>query len=103
MTLRVEGKQGRNCAGELGQEGCIVDADVLVKDYWQSCTICEACSRNCPQEAITVNSKPDSYIFTIESSGSITIKEIIDRAMIVFQEKIDEFLEHLKNKELFPL
>jgi DNA-directed RNA polymerase subunit D len=75
----------------------------LVKNYWETCTLCEACSRNCPQEAIVVSSKPDSYIFTIESNGSITIKEIIDRAMIVFQEKINEFLEHLKNKELFPL
>jgi DNA-directed RNA polymerase subunit D len=75
----------------------------LVKDYWHSCTICEGCSRNCPMEAITVDSKPNSYIFTIESTGSITIKEIIDRAMIVFQEKVTEFQEHLKNKELFPL
>ncbi|TFG19027.1 MAG: DNA-directed RNA polymerase subunit D [Promethearchaeota archaeon] len=75
----------------------------LIKDYWHTCSLCEECLRNCPQEAIAVGSKPNSYIFTIESSGAITIKEIITRAMVVFQEKIDEFLGHLENKELFPL
>ncbi|MBN2155721.1 MAG: DNA-directed RNA polymerase subunit D [Candidatus Lokiarchaeota archaeon] len=75
----------------------------MVKDYWQECTICEECARNCPMEAVSIEAKPDSYIFTIESTGAISIKEIIDRAMIVFQEKVKEFQEHLKNKELFPL
>jgi DNA-directed RNA polymerase subunit D len=75
----------------------------LVKDYWQSCTVCEACQRACPMDAIEVGDKPNSYVFTIETTGAITIKEVIERAMIVFQEKVDEFLEHLENKELFPL
>jgi len=75
----------------------------LVKDYWQACTLCEECARNCPQEAITVQDKPNNYIFTIESTGSISIKEIVEKAMIVFKEIFSEFLEHLKNKELFPL
>lgn len=74
---------------------------ILIEDYWRSCTLCNACELNCPEQAVKVNSKPDSYIFSIESDGVLPFNILVEKSFEIFLEKIEEFttkLEEIKIK-----
>ena len=72
----------------------------LLGDYWKTCTLCKSCERDCPEEAIIVTTKNDTYIFSIESDGVLPFKIIIEKGFEIFLEKIDEFVEKLEALEL---
>ncbi len=63
----------------------------LIKDYWKACNLCNACKDNCPEEAITVNWKENSYIFSIESDGVLPFDVLLKKTFEIFNEKIAEF------------
>jgi len=73
---------------------------ILTEDYWKSCTLCNSCQRDCPEEAIKVSWKDDTYIFSIESDGVLPFNTIIKKAFEIFLEKIDEFVENLAEVEI---
>lgn len=68
---------------------------VLVEDYWKNCTLCNSCENECPEGAIKVGWKENSFIFSIESDGVLPFKTIIKKTFEIFLEKIDEFVEKL--------
>lgn len=72
----------------------------LLGDYWKTCTLCKACERDCPEKAITVGSRDNTYIFSIESDGVLPFDTIIKKTFEIFLEKIDEFVERLEAIEL---
>lgn len=72
----------------------------LSKDYWKTCTLCNSCQNNCPEEAIKVSWKENSYIFSIESDGVLAFDVILKKTFEIFLEKIDEFVEKLGEIEL---
>ncbi len=67
----------------------------LVEDYWKMCTLCNSCQNDCPEKAIKVGSKENTYIFSIESDGVLPFETIIKKTFEIFLEKIDEFVEKL--------
>ncbi|MFX1388052.1 MAG: DNA-directed RNA polymerase subunit D [Promethearchaeota archaeon] len=69
-------------------------------DYWKTCTLCNSCQNECPEEAIKVEWKENSYIFSIESDGVLPFKTIIKKTFEIFLEKIDEFMERLAEVEI---
>ena len=73
---------------------------VLVEDYWKTCTLCNACQNECPEQAIKVSWKDDTYIFSIESDGVLPFETIIKKTFEIFIEKIDEFIEKLEEAEI---
>lgn len=83
----------------------IIDFDKkasMVKDYEHSCTICGACEQYCPEEAITVEYVKNKYVFTVEGSGALPIKEVLLKATDILEAKIDEFTGYLSDDEAFP-
>jgi len=68
---------------------------VLIEDYWKTCTLCNSCQNECPEKAIKVGWKENSYIFSIESDGVLPFKTIIKKSFEIFLEKIDELVEKL--------
>ena len=69
-------------------------------DYWKTCTLCKSCERDCPEKAIKVRAKDNTYIFSIESDGVLPFNTILTKAFEIFLEKIDEFVERLEAIEL---
>jgi DNA-directed RNA polymerase subunit D len=73
---------------------------ILLEDYWKTCTLCNSCQNNCPEDAIKVFWKDNTYIFSIESDGVLTFKTILKKTFDIFLEKIDEFLAKLGEIEI---
>jgi len=73
---------------------------VLLEDYWKSCTLCNSCQDECPEEAIKVNWKENTFIFSIESDGVLPFETIISKTFEIFLEKIEEFVEKLEEVEI---
>ncbi len=73
---------------------------ILTEDYWKTCTLCNSCENDCPEEAIKVGWKENTYIFSIESDGVLPFDVIIKKTFEVFLEKIDEFIEKLEDVEI---
>lgn len=58
----------------------------------EACHLCNACIDCCdPKESVSVVGSDKDYIFTIESWGNLTPKQILDAALNVFDEKLEEF------------
>ncbi|MHA1339414.1 MAG: DNA-directed RNA polymerase subunit D [Promethearchaeota archaeon] len=74
----------------------------MVEDYWKECTICESCKKYCPQKAINVDYIPNKYVFVIEGTGALPIKTILEKAIEILLEKVEEFELYLSDKEFFP-
>ncbi len=73
---------------------------ILFEDYWKTCTLCNSCQNDCPQVAIKVGWKENTYIFSIESDGVLGFDVILKKTFEIFLEKIDEFVEKLEEVEI---
>ena len=71
----------------------------LKDDYWKYCTLCNSCGKN-SGEKISVSSKEDSYIFSIESDGVLEYNALIKKVFEVYNEKIDEFVTELDELDI---
>jgi len=72
----------------------------LVEDYWKLCTLCNSCQQVCPEGAIKVSWKENTYIFSIESDGVLPFNILIEKVFEIFLDKIDEFTERLGDIEI---
>ena len=72
----------------------------LLEDYWKTCTLCKACEKDCPEKAIKVGNRDNTYIFSLESDGVLPFATVLEMAFTIFLEKIDEFVERLDALEL---
>ena len=72
----------------------------LIDKYWRTCTLCDACEANCPEEAIKINTKEDTYIFSVESDGCHSFEVLIKKTFEIFLSKIDEFMTKLEEIEI---
>ena len=70
--------------------------DLLVPKYLYSCNLCGACTDICDYDAITVNPVQDSFIFTLESYGSMSIKNLIEEVAKIFNGKVESLQEELE-------
>ncbi len=71
---------------------------VVSKSKLLDCTLCRICETRCPTGAIKVGFGKDEYIFTIESTGSLTPKRILLEAVRIIESKLDDFLEQLREQ-----
>lgn len=74
---------------EIKDNKLVVNKDKLLK-----CTLCEACVD--VDENIKLNFNDKEFIFYMESWGQLSCKEIINEAVRIFDEKLDEFSELTK-------
>ena len=65
------------------------------------CSMCKLCERAClasgigDEPAIRITAEPDRFIFVVESDGSLTAKEIMNRALLFIREQADELEKQL--------
>jgi DNA-directed RNA polymerase subunit D len=73
----------------------------VVEGKLPNCSMCKLCERAClssgigDQPAIAISAEPDRFIFVVESDGSITAKEIMNRALLFVKEQADELERQL--------
>ncbi len=72
----------------------------LKDDYWKTCVLCKACEENSSNDAIKVNWKDNTFIYSLESDGVLTFDTIIGKTFEIFVEKIDEFVTKLEEVEI---
>ena len=68
---------------------------IVLKDPF-GCILCRQCEDTCKDGAIVVDYDPNSFVLTIEPTGTLTVKEILNRAADVLKEKSKEFKSALK-------
>jgi len=72
----------------------------LLDDYWRTCSLCNSCQNECPEGALKVSWKEDTYLFLIESDGVLSFKTLLRKTFEIFLEIIDEFVEKLETFNL---
>ncbi|NHV11654.1 MAG: DNA-directed RNA polymerase subunit D [Candidatus Verstraetearchaeota archaeon] len=60
-----------------------------------NCSLCKACVDACEYDAIELKPDDTSFIFYVESTGSIPVHKIIYTAATILAEKCDEFLSKI--------
>ncbi len=68
----------------------------LVPKFLYSCNLCEACTDICDYDAIKVEPVEGSFIFRIESFGSMPIPKLIEEVVKTFNGKVDALMEELQ-------
>lgn len=72
---------------------------LVVKDGKNlACDLCDACVDASEKDSIEVKPNETDYIFTVESWGQLTPKEMIEKAAEMFDEKLEEFKQLLKEE-----
>jgi DNA-directed RNA polymerase subunit D len=56
--------------------------------------MCEACVQECESGAITIDSKKDSFLFKVESTGALPPEEIVEKAAEILKERIRLALDY---------
>ncbi|MFW9830631.1 MAG: DNA-directed RNA polymerase subunit D [Candidatus Thorarchaeota archaeon] len=73
------------------------DKAVVVNEI--NCTICNLCVESCDVNAITVTYDENSFIVTIESTGSLPPEEIFEKGLDVFRQKYEELISLLPGRK----
>ncbi|MBU7023852.1 MAG: DNA-directed RNA polymerase subunit D [Theionarchaea archaeon] len=87
---------GGACIKECPRGVLDVMGDELVPKYLYNCTLCGACMDVCDYDAIKVEPVKDSFIFTLESFGNISIDQLVKEVVRIFNEKADSLLEEIE-------
>jgi len=74
-------------------EGKLVVKDVL------KCTTCRICEQVCPKEAIKVSWDDTTFIFNIETIGSLPPEEVVKKAVDIIIKKSEIFKDMVKSIE----
>lgn len=65
----------------------------------EDCHLCEACVDICPKNALDVKGSQKDFILYIESYGNLEPKELLQKALDICDEKLDEFSKRLKKSK----
>lgn len=73
-----------------------IDGKQLKVKNLEACTLCNACVDICdPKEGVTVKGSEKDFIVTVESWGKLDTNEILEQALNIIDEKVNEFSELL--------
>jgi DNA-directed RNA polymerase subunit D len=73
----------------------------VVKGKLADCSMCKLCERACLASgigdvpAIKITAEPDRFIFVVETDGSMTAKEVMNRGLLYIREQADELEKQL--------
>lgn len=89
-------------SGKANVKTCIDECDGILKDKGKTLEITDimkftdAHEETCEKNGVEVKASDENFIFYIESWGQLELNEILDRAIVVFDEKLDELDEETK-------
>ncbi|RLF15448.1 MAG: DNA-directed RNA polymerase subunit D [Thermoprotei archaeon] len=85
-----------NCVKYCPRQVLSMEKDrVVIKDPL-ACTLCKYCETVCPNDAIRVRGDDTTFIFNVESTGSLPPDFIVLEAAKILKEKCETFLKLLK-------
>ncbi|MEM4704880.1 MAG: DNA-directed RNA polymerase subunit D [Candidatus Bathyarchaeia archaeon] len=66
-----------------------------------ACTLCQDCVETCPkdQKAIEVGWEPNTFIFSLESTGALSPEKILSEATKIIDKQLKEFESQIKVKK----
>lgn len=85
------------CVNECPRRVLDVSNDKLVIKDILRCTTCRVCEQVCPTGAIKVSWDDTTFIFNIETTGSLPPEEIVKKAMDIIVKKSEIFKNMVKN------
>ena len=76
------------------------DGKIEVRDV-TACTLCQDCAEACPKDkpAIEVTWEKDAFILALESTGVLAPETIIQDAVTILDERLEEFEKQIKVTE----
>jgi len=72
----------------------LVEGDTIATQNTLDCSLCEACVEVCEPGAITIDSKKNSFLFKVESTGALTPEEIVEKSAEILKERIRLALDY---------
>ena len=82
-----------NCVEACPKKILRLEGDTIATQNTLECSLCEACVEECEPGAITIDSKADSFLFKVESSGALPPEEIAEKAAELLKERIQVALD----------
>jgi len=73
-----------------------IEGDKIFTKNMINCSLCNQCVDVCELDAVSVSTTGKDFIFMIESTGSLKIKEILFESLKILREKSLLFKEHVK-------
>lgn len=64
-----------------------IDGDTISTQNTLDCSLCEICVKSCEPGAITIDSKKDTFLFKVESSGALEPEVIVEKAAEILKER----------------
>jgi len=89
-------KLSGKCVEQCPKDILSIENNKLKIKNLYDCHLCKACEDVCPNGAIKVTKNDKDFIFYMESHGQLTPKEILEEAIRIFDNKLDELTKHLK-------
>lgn len=85
------------CIKTCPQKILIKEGERIEVQQAMNCTLCQDCMDVCPvtPKAIHAGWKEDSFIFNIESTGTLPTEEILQEALNIMEKKYTDFLSAL--------
>lgn len=83
------------CPVNIIEEG---DTEVRVIDM-DKCILCSQCEDICEVDAIRIETTGDEFLFNLESSGSLTAREILIEAVNILKRKAEELTAKIRELE----
>lgn len=74
----------------------LVDGKVVLSDRYElTCTLCQLCEHACPSSAIKVSWAEDEFFLKLETTGSLSVRNILLKSLDILTKKLDDFIQGL--------
>lgn len=83
-----------DCVNVCPKNILLIEGDTIATQNTLDCSLCEACVEVCEPGAITIDSKKDSYLFKVESTGALPPEQIVEKAAEILKERIRQALDY---------
>lgn len=60
------------------------------KDNVLKCTLCNACVESCDRKSVSVKGSENEFIFTVESWGQLTPKQMVTASLDILKEELED-------------
>ena len=70
-----------------------LDGGKIATQNTLDCTLCDACVDECEPGAITIDSKSDSFLYKVESTGALPPEEVVTKSAELLKERIQVALD----------